>query len=104
MITNVSKVAQYASKSVLEQELERRLIEAQKACDGNGRPVHLLPGALTHEALRDTLFVLLEPIDVDCRFITLGGSSLDIARAEAAFWENVALLARVVAVSVLLEQ
>lgn len=80
-------------------ELELALIALQQnARDGNGRPVKLVSwvGIPTVEQVRDSLFDFLESVDVDSRFICLDarGQLVESREAEAAFWDNLSLLAR----------
>jgi hypothetical protein len=95
-------------------DAERKFVAAmfrlgRDARDGRGLPVVLHRGALTAQALRDTLLSLLEPIDRDARFINgmesnakLNPKAARLAHfgAEAAYWRSVALLAEVVACAI----
>lgn len=82
-----------------------------KARDGRGLPVRLLSGPNPPNVvtLRDTLFTMLEPVDRNAVFVA-GISTLSAeetrrqnTQAEAAFWDNLALLARATAAALRVE-
>jgi hypothetical protein len=87
----------------MKEACERWLIELNRdAKDGRGFPVKLGPTDLTAESLRDALFNFLEPVDREACFISgfLPGSSVE---SEAAYWDNLALLARATAAALRVE-
>lgn len=87
-------------------ELEARMIEVVRdARDGAGLPVKLEPSvAPTADSLRESLRDLLEQrigqvVFVPCVFVCPAGE----AAGEAAYWDNVALIARATAAALRFE-
>lgn len=83
----------------LEAIAEQRCVDVvNDAKDGNGVPVRLLPfGAPTADNMREALRELLEMHIGQVTFVgTFVGESRP-GEAEAAYWDNVALLARALA-------
>lgn len=91
-----------ANESTNERVFEQACIDlATNARDGRGLQVLLGPQTLTADGFRKATHEFMKAFDEDSVIITVGA---DPGAGEAAYWDNLALLARATAAAIRFEE